>query len=696
MTTDKITDEHKERLACVYARQSSPGQVRNNQESTDRQRQLVDHAEELGWDRSRIILIDEDLGCSGTTEFGRPGYQRLVSLVKGKEVGLILAVDMTRLGRDNDSWVQLIRYCRFTDVLLADERCVYDPHVPNDQMLLGLMGTFAEYELSQLRLRMITCYRSKAQKGEIYCAIPVGYTLTDGVFTTDPNLRIQHAIATIFDQFTRVESVGALVRWCIDNGLEVPSYKGGQGRGELRWQQASVMRLSNILNNPTYAGAYVHGRRVTEKYMDEDGQIRTRVVRKAKDEWDIVIKDHHESYISWAQYEKNLQQLNANNPNTKRHAAGAVHKGDALLAGLLRCHSCGNKLQVLYSSKGAVRYVCRNGSKQRAGHSVGCFSFQGQSLNQLIAEQVLDIVQPAGISASVRAFELLNAEGLEKRQALADKVQQYQYAADRVFRQFDKTDPENRLVAGELEKRWNASLQCLSMATGELERFDLEKQDNVTPEEHEELLLLGKNLQDVWFAPDTSMILKKKIVRALIEEIIVDLDKEKKLIDIWVHWSGGQHSKHQLTQSTRQPAMQTEFPDHITIIDALREVVDDKSIAQILNRAGIKRETKACWTEKRVENFRKRHGISAFDEKVKQQKGLLLQQEAANRLNISSMSVLRLIRNGHISAKQVFSGAPWIIKASVLELKSVEKAVESMKNGHSGPLTENPNQITLW
>lgn len=694
--TNTITDAHRSELACVYARQSSLNQVRNNCESTERQRNLVMHAERLGWKPSRIVLIDEDLGCSGTNMIDRLGYQRLVKMVKKKEVGLILATEMSRLGRDHIEWQILIRYCSFANVLLGDEQRTYDPNDPNDQIVLGLMGAFAEYELSHLRKRMYESLINKAKKGEVHCSIPAGYILCNELLVKDPNLRVQHAIETILEKFTSSASAGELTRWCCDNKVEVPSYVGGKGRGVLCWQEATTQRIVNILKNPTLAGAYVFGRRKTEKYLEEDGQVRKRIVRKPKEQWMIVIQDHHEAYISWAQFEKNLQRLEANNPMAKRDAAGAAHKGEALLAGLLRCRECGNKLQVGYSSKGAVRYICRNGTKQRAGRSVGCFSFQGKAINHLIAEEVLAVVEPAGVEASFRACDLLEAENTSRGQALSDKVEQYKFEADRAFRQFDCSDPENRLVTGELEKRWNKCLVDLSSATSELEFFEQERQEHISPEEREALLLLGKSVKNAWFNPASSMILKKQIVRELVEEIVVTVDKKENLIRCWIHWSGGQHTPLQLPLKTRKVTKRTDEEDPVEIIKKLREIVDDSRIVQILNRAGIKRKTGASWTKKRIEDFRQRHGIPAFSEKEKKAKQLMTQQEAANRLEISPMSVLRLIRTGVISAKQVFSGSPWIIKTSALEKKIVQRAVENIKKGSSGPLTENPNQLTLW
>lgn len=694
---DKITDSHKELLACVYVRQSSLGQVHKNRESTKRQLKLQGHAEELGWSSSRIVLIDEDLGLSGINTTKRPGYQRLFSMIKENKVGLILATEMSRLGRDNIEWQILMRHCSFFNILLSDENIIYDPREPHDQVLLGLLGAIAEYELSQIGERMLKGSLNKAKRGELHSSVPAGYTLlSTGAYVKDPNRRVQEAIATIFEKFMSFSSVGTLCRWCCDNGIEVPSYVGGKGRGQLCWKEATVQRLSNILNNPTFAGCYVHGRRRTEKFLSEDGQIMKRVVRKQKAEWRTVIKDNHEAYISWSQYERNLERLKANNPMTKRHAAGPTHKGEALLAGLLRCRECGNKLQVGYSAKGVVRYICRNGTKQRAGRSIGCFSFQGKAMNHMIEEQVLEVVEPAGIEAALQAFDLLKSENMIRRQSLLNKVEQYQYEADRAFRQFDCSDPENRLVTGELEKRWNKSLNCLSSVTSELEKFERELSDNILPEEREEFLLLGEKLRNTWFASESSMILKKQIIRVLVEEIIVTLDKEKNIISGYIHWSGGQHTAFQLPQKTRKSAENSEVTDNVKIIQMLRDIVDDCHIAQILNRAGINRKTGASWTKKRVEDFRKRHGIPVFNEKEKQEKGLLLQQEAANRLGISPMSVHRLIKMGEIPAKQAFAGSPWIIQASLLETESVKKAVENIKSGSFGPVTENQNQLSLW
>lgn len=693
--SSKITPDHLGRWACVYVRQSSLHQVRANVESTQRQRALTDVAFRLGWPRERIVLIDEDLGCSGSNTVERPGYRRLFDLVQSGSVGLILAVEMSRFGRDDMQWQLLVRHCSFSNVLLADEQTVYDPGDCQDQVMLGLLGALAQFELGQQRKRMWVCWMEKARRGELYCSVPIGYVLEEGRLVKDPNERIRHVLEVLFEQFTHTGSTGKLARWCCDRGLQIPCHRTGKGHGTLLWQEANSQRVFNLLTNPFYAGAYVFGRRGTQRFIEPDGQIVRRIVRKSAEQWDTVIRDHHEAYISWAAFEDQVRRLHANNPMKDRSAKGAAHRGGALLEGLLRCRRCGNKLYVRYSEKGAAHYTCRNGSKQRAGRTTGCFAFVGEPLHGAVMERTFELLEPLGVEAALKSLQQLQSDRQSGRQALQDAVVQRQYEADRAQRQYDRVEPENRLIAATLENRWNEALLRLNEAQRAFAQEERNRPLPMDPEERERLMKLGSDVRRVWENPGAPMELKKRILREIVEEIVVDEEEQKSRMRGWIHWKGGVHTEIVFSRPTRKRTEAAAFDDEATI-RMMGEVLDDAQIALTLNRSGKPTPRGDSWTASRVAGFRKRHAIAAWNEKEKKAKGLLTQKETAVSLQISPSSVLRLIKNGILPAKQAFSGAPWIIRHSDLESDAVKTAVKTVQLGVSAPLSQNENQLNLW
>jgi len=687
----KITDIHRHRLACVYIRQSTIQQVRSNRESTIRQRKLVERAERLGWQKEQIIIIDEDLGRSAAvTTDERPGYQRVLRLVSSQQVGMILAVEISRLAREDISWQVMFRHCQFSNVLLADEEHVYNPLDPHEQMMLGLLATFAGFELNVLRQRMQQAWRQKAERGELFCSCAPGYVVADNRLVKTPDQRVQHVIELILAQFPIQPSAGALCRWCCGQGLQIPVSRSSHGR-EIEWKEPDLGALLRLLRNPTYAGTYVIGQKKTTETLLPDGQICKRTIRLPMEQWPQVIHDHHEPYISWEQFTKNyrrLQRKTANQDPAKR----AVGSGEALLTGLLRCRRCGYGLYVRYNTKGAVRYVCLSGGRQREGRTKVCFSFLGKDLDELISAQVLEVVRPAGIEASLLAAEEL-AVGFEKqRQVLADQVEHSHYETERARRQYDQVDPENRLVCGELEQRWNKCLTSLTESKKRLGEFDARRPTLPSPAQQEALLDLGRNLRTVWDADSVSMPIKKQILRVLIERISIDIDADNQ-IEAAVHWIGGHHSEHALPCRTRQSHAETL--DSVQTVKTLSLIADDAQQARMLNRAGIRSPRGATWTADRVAGFRHRYKIPCHDPEEKKRRGLLLQKEVAARFEISPMSVHRLLTSGILSGCQIRPGLPWLIEAEALEKNQVRTAVAAIQKTAAMPV-DNPNQAELW
>ena len=690
---NKITPAHQQQLACVYMRQSTIEQVRLHRESTRRQRSLAECAQHLGWRPEQVLVIDEDLGKSAavsTTE--RLGYQKLLTLVGTGKVGIILAVEISRLAREDIAWQILFRHCLHGGVLLGDEQHVYDPRDPHERMMLGLLATFAGFELSLLRERMQQAWKQKAQRGELYCGCAPGYQREDTRLVKSPDQRVRHVIETLLSQFAQQSSVGALCRWCCEHSLHVPVCLDGQGR-RIEWRPPTSASLVRLLRNPVYAGAYVLGRSQTQEILQPDGQVHKQTVRLPLDKWPVLIHDHHEAYISWEQYERNWRKMQANDPTGRTGDKHAVGRGEALLAGLLRCRRCGHGLYVRYNRKGTVRYLCLGGGKQREGRTQTCFSFPGQALDEMVGVQIVDVVRPAGVDAALQAAEQLSSTYRHQRQVLADQFSQCRYEADRARRQYDEVEPENRLVCTELERRWNQRLGALATAEQRLSEFDQQTPAALTPAEHEDLLDLGRHLEAVWFSPHSPIEIKKQIVRLLVEQIVIDVTPAAEL-QILIHWVGGHHSEHKLPRRGRTPKGQSV--ELLEAVQLLRLIAKDEQIARILNRTGIRTPGGANWTTQRVAAFRGRNQIACFDPREKQRRGLLRQDEAAACLEISPMSVHRLLSSGILPGRQARPGLPWVIEAQSLELEAVRTAAQAIKQQSASTPVDDPNQPTLW
>jgi len=692
----KIDSKHLDGLACVYIRQSSMSQVRNHTESRRRQMGLTGTAEQLGWPAGQVMIIDDDQGKSGANTSDRPGYQELLGMIVEGRVGMVLAVEVSRLARDDIAWQQMVRHCAFIDVLLADETHVYDPKDEHDRMMLGVLGTLAEYELSTLRRRMQQSYQQKAARGELYGACPPGYVVESDHLSKTPDKRVGHVLNTLFTQFDNMPSISALSRWCWDRDVEVPISASPRG-GKVFWRTPTTQRLARILHNPCYAGAYVFGRRPTLKELGPDGQIRSKRKRVAANDCAVVIKDHHSPYISWEQFERNQNKIERNKPKRMNAGGNTPRKGAALLSGLLFCGDCGYCLSVRYSTDKRFRYICRHGAKQLEGRTFTCQSVPGPELDQLIVSLLFEVISPVAVEAAIEAETVLLQQRQQHRHVLEHSLEQAEYEAGRAFRQYDRVDPENRLVADELEQRWNLALKARAKAEEHIQHFDQDASQQLADEEREQLLHLGEHFDQVWFDPDTAVETKKEIMQLLIERITM---KPQTLEGCWqttVHWAGGCLTEHQFAPQKKTAMMQRK-PDLAATVSTLRRIAEDWSIAQILNRCRITTNDGGTWTEKRVHAFRRRHSIAEFSKKEKQREGDLTGEEAAEQLRISPMSVHRLIRAKVLPAEQPAPGLPCVIRLADVRNQAVQQAATRIReNKCSGAvLPDDPRQLVLW
>jgi DNA invertase Pin-like site-specific DNA recombinase len=510
----QIAAEHLERSAIVYVRQSTAYQVANNVESGRRQYGLVERARQLGW--SDVQIIDDDLGRSGSG-ITRPGFERLLAAICERRVGAVLSIEASRLARNGRDWHTLLEFCGLVGTLIVDEDGVYDPRTINDRLLLGMKGTMSEMEVSVFRQRSMEAMKQKARRGELFLTVAVGYVKTgDDRIEQDPDRRVREAIALVFSKFADLQTVRQVLVWIRQEKIVLPAIVQGSGRRPIEWKVPVYHTLHHMLTNPVYAGAYAFGRRGARVSI-EDGRKRTiRSLRRRPTEWEVLIKDHHTGYITWEEFERN-QGLIADNANGKSYLGrGSVRQGGALLGGLCRCARCGRKLQVSYGGTKTFsqRYACRGAFSARA--ELSCISFGGMRIDRAVAREVLDWVQPLGIEAALAAITNMEHEQSERRQQLANAIEQVRYEAARAYRQYDVADPENRLVTADLERRWNERLVALRGLEEELAQLDTQPKARLDPADRERLMALGSDLSRAWVSPGVTVETRKKIVRLLI------------------------------------------------------------------------------------------------------------------------------------------------------------------------------------
>ncbi|MBC7231602.1 MAG: recombinase family protein [Actinobacteria bacterium] len=674
----KVTYEHLARKAVIYIRQSSPDQVKNNLESQRRQYALAEKAREIGF--AQVETIDEDLGRSGASAAGRSGFRRLVASVSLKEVGAIFSIEASRLSRNNRDWAQLVELCSLTDTLIIDHDGVYDPRILNDRLLLGLKGTMSEYELGLIRQRAHAALREMASRGALVTTLPVGY-VKDGshVIKKDPDLRVQQAISLVFAKFAELGSVRQTHLFLRQEGIRLPAIVRMPEGPQKEWKLPVYNTVLHILKNPIYCGAYAYGRSGTKIGIEEGSAVKVRGFQLPRKEWQAFIPNHHEGYINLSEWERNQRMIEENAAQRGSSVKGPARSGRSLLAGLLRCRRCGRKLHVSYSGKdGKVpRYSCQGAHLNHGTQR--CISFGGLAADKAVEEEVLSALSPEAIRASLEGWDGLERRRNEHRRALELALEQAEYEARRAFRQYDRIEPENRLVAAELERILEERLGEVEHLKCELEKMPAEKP--LGGEEREALLSLAFDFPSVWDGEQTDMAKKKRLVRILIEEIYVDVDDDAALIHLTIRWAGGCHTELEVRKNRTGEHRHTTDRDVVEIVRELAKVASDADIARILNRLGKSTGKGNTWTEGRIRSLRSYHKIEVFSPERKACEGWLNMAEAATYLGVSVMSARRLLERGVIKGKQAVPYAPWVIEREDLETCEVKEAVSAIKKG---------------
>jgi DNA invertase Pin-like site-specific DNA recombinase len=682
---DKLTSAHLALCAYVDVRQSTQHQLRTHHESRQRQYALADRARQFGF--ARVVVIDEDLGRSGSGLVDRPGFGELLAAICRGEVGAVLALEASRLARNNRDWHHLLDLCAMTGTLLIDDQAMYDPRDINDRLLLGLQGTMSEFELSLFRQRARQAFEQKVGRGHALWEVPAGFVRTDDDrMEKTPDRRVQEAVAGVFRKFRELGSARQTMLWYRDENILVPHVVGGTCGREVVWRLPTSSRIHQMLTNPNYAGVLAYGRTVTKTVVEQGRARKAGRRRKPRDQWKVLILDNHAGYIEWEDYLLHLRILEENSAMRAGDTGGTARNGGALLSGLLRCGRCGRQMFVGYGGKGGriPRYTCHGGRVDRG--SAACQSLGAARVDEAVCEQLLDAVQPAGVQAALDALEQLGDRQREKRQSLALALEQARYEVDRARRQYDLVDPANRLVAGELESRWNAALA----RAAELDRqvTELEQaQETVTPQERERLLELGHDLPLLWDHSAATAELKKRLLRAALREIVIADNEDRTEHVLVLHWHGGVHTELRVKRTKTGQHRRVADADVIALVSELSKVCTDQTTAATLNRLGYRTGTGKTWRAHSVANLRHYHRLPNYEKGI----DWLTIEQAAMALEVSHTVIRRLIAEETLPATQVVPRAPRIIARESLSLPGVQAAVEAVRQGRQ-PRKPTPGQ----
>lgn len=687
MISEKIRAHHLDRKAILYVRQSSAHQVLHNRESSTLQYAMRDRLAALGW--SDIDTIDDDLGRSASGSVTRAGFERMVAEVCLGKVGAVAAREVSRFARNSRDWQQLIEMCRVVDTVLIDGETVYAPRQGNDRLLLGLKGSLNEYELDLLRQRSLSARYEKAGRGELVVSAPVGYVKSGDRLEKDPDRRVQEAIGLVFDKVAELGSARQALMWFLEHGLDLPARRDN---GEIVWRRPNYATIHRMIENPAYGGAYAYGKSRVASGYDASGGIRSRVRRKARSEWLALIPDVHEGYVSWERAEAIRKMVSDNAPAGRHH--GAPKHGDALLAGLLRCRRCGRKLTLRYTGvkHDIPRYSCWRGLLDNG--EPRCIAFGGLRVDDAIEDALLRVVEPGAITAAKEAEAQAVHRRDQVRDVLTREIEAARYAADRAFRQYDAADPQNRLVAQELELRWNRAL--VRVADVESRLADHEQSVPVAAYgATADLATLAADLKLVWTAPSTDARLKKRIVRTVIEEVIADLDEDLAEIVLTVHWSGGVHTELRLPKRRRGQRNSTSTD----IIEAVRLFVliaNDDLIAGILNRNGLVTGHGNRWTRERVTALRSHHKIPMFRPSQNGIEPWLTLKKAAALLGVSTKTPRLAAEAGEVEGSQPLPQGPWIFSRSALTKPGAQDLLARARKNSKYPTGSGGNQQNLF
>lgn len=581
----KIRDHHRDQLAVVYVRQSTQQQIVDHPESLARQYSMADKAVALGWAKERIVVIDEDQGLSARSAEGRSGFQRLLAEVTMEHVGLVLGLEMSRLARSSKDGHHLLDLCAVFGTLLADQDGIYDPADPNDRLLLGLRGTISEVELHTMRNRLERGILNKAERGELFLHVPVGYVkLPSGGIAFDPDEQVRLVVRLIFEKFQELGSVHGVFRYLRRHNILVGIRPiDGPSRGELAWRPPSEALLYSMIHHPLYAGAYAYGRNP----VDPKRRLTHKVPRKwvAMDEWKVLLPNRLPAYITWDEYLLNQSRLEQN--QSRLESKGSVRSGSALLSGLLICGRCGNRFHVAYGGGKCAHYACHRYVRQ--GVPQTCEGLSAAGVDALVAREILHVLEPAGLELCLQAADDVQRERGRLTKNWEQQLERARTESRQAERRYRSVDPENRLVTRTLEQEWETALRKERKVAEDYDRFKCKPSDRLTEAERLRIRALATEIPALWDASETTHADRKEIIRCLIERVVVHVRGDSEHVDIEIHWFGGHISRHSMIRPMPRYDRLESYDRLVTMVTEGRAAgLTAKQIAERLNTEGFR------------------------------------------------------------------------------------------------------------
>jgi DNA invertase Pin-like site-specific DNA recombinase len=673
-STAKIRDLHLNRLAMVYVRPSTPQQVLENRESRERQSALARFGERLGWPAERVVVIDEDQGQSGKTAAERSGFQRLMTEVSLNHGGVVLGLELSRLSRSHKDWHQLIDVCGIFNTLLCDQDAVYDPLDSNDRLLLGMRGAMSEYELVTLRNRLLRGSRNKAERGELFLHVPVGYLkLSTGEIVQEPDEQARGMVQLVFDKFEELGSAYAVFRYFIANQLQLGFRPQSAARaGELEWRPPTANCILGMLRRPIYAGSYAYGLHRHGTKNPATGRTEGGKWFVPPEELPVLLHDRLPAYISGERYLANQERLKQN--RALHETRGAPKRGAALLQGLVVCSKCGHRLSTRYKARQRPAYFCNE--YWRSDLQECCGRITASTLDDLVVQELLRALEPAALELSLHAIENVEQERQRLHEQWRQKLERVQHEVGRAERQYHAVEPENRLVARTLEARWEEALKKQRELEEEYHRFLAKLPATLSATDRERIQALSQNVPALWYAAGTTALDRKQIVRCLVERVVVAADQATELTEVTIVWTGGLATQHQVA---RPVGRYEQLKDYQRLTERLKELhrqgLHRGPIAEKLNAEGfVPPHRRGGFTELGVGALMRELGLVGeyFCDDLLQKHEWRI-PDLARELDVIPQKIHYWITQGWIHSRRTPSGKHLIIWADKDEVRRLKR-----------------------
>jgi DNA invertase Pin-like site-specific DNA recombinase len=683
-TEQRVTTAHRAKLAYVYVRQSTAGQVRQHQESTELQYRLVNRAVTLGWPRDRVEVIDEDLGKSGATSEARFGFQRLIAEIGLAKAGIVLSLDASRLARNNRDWHQLLELCSLFAVLIADGERLYDPRTYHDRLLLGLSGIMSEAELHQIKVRLHQGERQKAERGELRMPLPAGLARgSSGEIVLNPDEEVQARLRFVFSAFREVQSAKAVMRVLQRAGLTLPVRPVfGPAPHEVIWRDADNTRVLHILKNPAYAGAYVYGRRRQDPGSRRPGAAKSGTVAVPIERWAVCLRDAHAGYIGWEEFMANQKRLADNVARYDANRPGIERKGRALLQGIVVCGRCGLRMSLHYSGPNSDYPVYQCSADHQRSGAPRCQEVRALPVDAEVERIMLEALTPDRIEVAIAALGQIAEETRQLEKQWSLKLERVRYEAERARRQYDAVDPDNRLVARTLERQWEEKLRQIEATEQAFDRWRSEQAVSLNDADRTELSALAENLPKIWNAATTTAADRKQILRFLVREVALDQKRERGRVLIRISWATGAISAHRIRRHVHtydNHAELDKLQQRVRELNAQQQM--DAEIATTLNKEGFTSARGVPFRGDVVFLLRQKWGIPTVKINGTEsnpptwQDGSYSVQGAAAALGITTQTVFKWLAKGWLSGRQLAKGMPWKINLTNEQIKALRDKV---------------------